>query len=138
MKSEAGQPLTPSTPMLKLEQLKRRIPCRLPKHPMFQPLCAMLGALLAVTGCGHSSVITTRGGGHPIRAVIAGNHSIDTQPERATITSAFGTVTVEHARVRIDSAPWNRIPEAVPVELRISKGMIALTAGPVTIKQTRN
>jgi hypothetical protein len=99
---------------------------------------ALAGVLLAVTGCGHSTVVNTQAGGHQIRAIIVGNHSINSQPERATITTAFGTVTVERARVQIGAGPWNMIPEAVPVELRMSKGKLALTAGAVTIKQTIN
>ena len=101
-------------------------------------LAVLAGLALAVSGCGHSTVIDTQAGVHQIRIVIAGNHSIDTQPERATITSPFGIVKVERARVQIGSAPWNTIPEAVPVELKISKGRITLAAGSVTIKQTIN
>lgn len=123
---------------LKLEQMKRPDLSRLRKHPKFNILSAMLGVLLAVTGCGHSTVGNTQAGGHQIRAIIAGNNFTNSQPERATITSAFGTVTVERVRVQVGDAPWNMIPEAVPVELRISKGKIALTAGAVTIKQTIN
>ncbi len=124
--------------MLKLYQLKRLTLRRLRKQSNLKSLTALAGVLLAVTGCGHSTVVNTQAGGHQIRAVIAGNHSINSQPERATITSAFGTVTVERARVQIGRAPWNLIPGAVPVELRISKGQIALTAGPVTIKKFIN
>jgi hypothetical protein len=130
--------LTMNFQMLKLYQLKRLTLSRLRKHSKLKCLTALAGVLLAVTGCGHSTVVNTQAGGHQIRAIIAGNHSINSQPERATITSDFGTVTVERARVQIGSAPWDLIPEAVPVELRISKGKITLTAGSVTIKQTVN
>jgi len=124
--------------MLKLDQMKKITGIRLPKHSKSKSLAALASVLLAVSGCGHSSFIDTTGGGHQIRAVIAGNHSINSQPGRATIVSAFGTVTVERSRVQIGGGPWNRIPEAVPVELKISKGKIALTAGSVTITQTIN
>jgi hypothetical protein len=123
-------------PMLKLEHMKRIARIRFPNSPKSKGLAALAAGLLAVSGCGHSTVINTQAGGHQIRAVIAGNHSLNSQPESATITSAFGTVTVERTRVQIGSAPWNKIPEAVPVELSMSKGRIALTAGSVTIKQT--
>ena len=108
------------------------------KQSNFKSLTALAGALPALTGCGHSIVFNNQTGGHRIRATIAGNHSINSQPDRATFSGAFGRVTVERARVQIGSAPWNMIPEAAPVELRISKGKIALTAGAVTIKQTIN
>lgn len=110
----------------------------LPKLSESKCLAALAGVLLVFSGCGHSSVIDTKAGGHQIRAVIAGELSINSQPEGVTITSAFGTVTVERTRVQIGSGPWSMIPEAVPVELRMSKGKIALTAGSLTIRQTIN
>jgi hypothetical protein len=57
---------------------------------------------------------------------------------RAAKVNPMVALTVERARVQIGNSPWNIIPEAVPVELTISKGEIALTAESVTIKQTIN
>jgi len=125
-------------PMLKLEQIKIHTLGGLRSNSKSICWTVIAGVFLSVIGCGHSTVVNTQAGGHQIRAIIAGNDSMDSQPDRATFSSEFGTVTVERARVQISSAPWTLIPEAVPVELKISKGRIALTAGNVTIKQTTN
>jgi hypothetical protein len=99
-------------------------------------MCAIIGLMLVITSCMKSTKITANAGGHQIRAVIAGDHSINSQPERGTISSPFGKITIERARVQIDDAPWTTIPEAVPVEVSISKGKVLLTAGSVTVKRT--
>jgi len=102
-------------------------------------IAIMLGLLLlASAGCAKSTHLTTKAGGHEIRADIVGNHSIDTQPERGTISSSYGTVTIERTRVKVDDADWTAIPEGVPVEVSISKGAVRLAAGKVTIKRTVN
>ena len=130
--------LTMNIQILKPKQIKETTLALVRKPSTFRALSLALGGLLAVAGCNRATVVNTQAGGHQIRTIVAGNLSIQSQPESATITTAFGTVTIERTRVRISGAPWNSIPEAVPVELRISKGRIALTAGRVTIKQTIN
>lgn len=106
------------------------------KRPRFTAV-AMLGLLmLASTGCTKSTHITTKAGGHQIRAEIVGNHSIDSQPDRGTISSQFGKITIERTRVKFDDAPWTTIPEAAPVKVSISRGKLSLAAGSVTIKRT--
>jgi hypothetical protein len=99
-------------------------------------MCAIIGLMILATSCMKSTKITTNAGGHRIRAVIAGEHSINSQPERGTISGPFGKITIERARVQIDDAPWTTIPEAVPVEVSILKGKVLLTAGFVTVKRT--
>jgi len=101
-------------------------------------MVALLGLVMLITGCAKSTHLTTRAGGHEIRAEIVGNHSIDTQPERGTISSSYGTVTIERTRVKVDDADWTTIPEGVPVEVSISKGTVRLAAGKVTVKRTVN
>jgi PBP1b-binding outer membrane lipoprotein LpoB len=101
-------------------------------------MAALLGLVMLITGCAKSTHVTTKAGGHEIRAEIVGNHSIDTQPDRGTISSSHGTVTIERTRVKVDDADWTTIPEGVPVEVSISKGTVRLAAGKVTIKRTVN
>ena len=96
------------------------------------------GLLLVITGCTKSTHLTTKAGGHEIRAKIVGNHSIDSQPDQGTISSPYGKITIERARVKFDDSPWTAIPEGVPVEVSISKGKMWLSAGSVTIKRTVN
>jgi len=101
-------------------------------------MAALLGFVMLITGCAKSTHLTTKAGGHEIRAEIVGNHSIDTQPERGRISSSYGSVTIERARAKIDDAQWTAIPEGVPVKVSISKGSVRLAAGKVTIKRTVN
>ncbi len=95
-----------------------------------------VGLLFAMTGCHKSTHIVTSAAGHPITAVVEGNHSVDTQPTGAVIRSQFGKVTIERDRVQFDAARWTTIPEDVPVKISISNHKQWLTAGPVTITQT--
>ena len=53
---------------------------------------------------------------------------MDTQPERGTISSPFGHITIERTRVKFDDAAWTAIPEGVPVKVNISKGTLWLAA----------
>jgi len=98
---------------------------------------ALLGILmLAVNGCTKSTRVTTSAAGHEINAVIAGNHSIDSQSGQGVITSEFGQITIERTRVKLGDAPWTTIPENVSVEVSISKGKLWLAAGNVTTSRT--
>ena len=97
------------------------------------PVAALLFAL---TGCHKSTHIVTSAAGHPITAVVEGNHSVDTQRTGAVIRSQFGKVTIERARVQLDSVRWTTIPEDVPIKVSISSHKQWLTAGPVTVTQT--
>ena len=100
-------------------------------------MAVMLGlVMLVITGCAKSTHLTTKAGGHEIRAEIVGNHSLDTQPERGTISSSYGSVTIERTRAKIDDAQWTAIPEGVPVEVKISKGTVRLAAGKVTVRRS--
>jgi len=100
-------------------------------------MTAVLGfVMLVITGCAKSTHLTTKAGGHEIRAEIVGNHSINTQPDRGTISSPYGTVIIERTRAKFDDAAWTAIPDGVPVEVSISKGTMRLAAGRVTIKRT--
>jgi hypothetical protein len=100
-------------------------------------MAAMLGlGLLLITGCTKYTRITTTAAGHLIHAEIAGDHAIDSHPDRGTICSPSGKITIERARAKFDDSPWTAIPEGVPVNVSISKGKLSLAAGRVTIKQT--
>lgn len=92
--------------------------------------------ILGLSGCAKSTQITTSAGGHPIYAEIVGNHAIDSQA--GTISSPYGTITIERARAKFDDAQWTAIPEGVPVKVKIAKGKLWLAAGSVTIKRTIN
>jgi hypothetical protein len=92
--------------------------------------------MLAIIGYGKSTRITTRAAGHQISADIVGDHSIDSQPDHGVISSQFGKIVIERARVKLDDAPWTKIPEDVSVEVSISKGKLWLAAGPVTTSRT--
>ncbi len=116
--------------------MNNQIHRQLSTHSRINALTALTGLMLAITGCTKSTHVTTNAGGHQIRAVIAGDHSITSQPDQGTISSPFGKITIERSRVKFDDAPWTTIPEAVPVQVRMSKGKLWLAAGPVTLKQT--
>jgi hypothetical protein len=45
-------------------------------------------------------------------------------------------VTIEPTRMKVDDADWTAISAGVPVEVKIAKGKVSLTAGSVTIKRT--
>ena len=92
--------------------------------------------MLAVTGCTKFTQVKTSAAGHQISATIVGNHSIDSQPSHGTISSPFGNITIERARVKFDENAWTAIPEGVPVKVSISKGKLWLAADRVTIKRT--
>ena len=109
---------------------------RLPLNSKLKTMTAVIGLMLAITGCQKSTKVTTKAGGHQVLAVIQGEHSIVNRPGGGTIWSPFGKVTIERARAQIDDAPWTTIPELAPVAVRISKGKVLLTAGAVTITRT--
>lgn len=93
-------------------------------------------ATAALTGCDRTTRITTRGAGHDIVADLAGIHSIDTANGRAVISSEFGKVTVERARIQIGHAPWAQIPEGARVLVRIVRHKTKVQAKAVTIEQS--
>jgi len=97
------------------------------------PVAALL---LALTACSKSTHISTNAAGHAISADIVGDHSIDSQADQAVISSEFGKVTIERARVRLEDGPWTTIPEGLPVVVGISRHKRWVTAGPVSIKET--
>ena len=111
-------------------------PYNMNKIPATFGALASLALLLTLTACGKSTLVSTNAAGHAISAELEGNHSIDAQTNRAIISSRFGSVTIEPARVRIDGAPWTRIPKGAPVELSISKHRTRVSAGPVLIVAT--
>lgn len=91
---------------------------------------------LAVAGCSQSTEVTTRAAGHPIRAVIQGNHSIESHPDQGVITSPFGKVLIEPSRVRVDRAPWATVPEGALIKVSIARGRVRVNAGGVTVSRT--
>jgi hypothetical protein len=105
-------------------------------NPKIKTMTILAGLMLCLTGCEKSTRIITNAGGHEIRAVIAGNHSVDGQADRGVISSRYAKITIESARVKINDAPWAAIPAAALVELSVSKRKVILTAGPVTVRQT--
>ena len=116
--------------------MKNLYPRQLPTRSRVTAMAALAGLWLAITGCHQSTRVTTHAAGHEIQAVIAGAHAITSQPDHGTISSPSGKITIEPTRVKLGNAPWTTIPEAVPVEVRMSKGKLWLHAGRVTIKQT--
>ena len=106
------------------------------KNPGFTAEAVLTVLMLTVAGCSKTTEITTNAAGHPIRADIKGNHSIETQSDQGVISSPFGKVTIERARVRVEGAPWAAIPEGVPIKVSIAKGKVRVNAGSVTIART--
>jgi hypothetical protein len=94
---------------------------------------ALIGGLI---GCAKSTQISIQAAGHEISVLIAGNHSIESDADRASIRSSYGTVTVESTRMKLDDNPWTTIPADSPVEVRIAKGRVSMKAGNVTVKRT--
>ncbi len=92
--------------------------------------------MLFAIGCARDTHIVTRMAGHQITAVIQGNHSIESQGPQGKISSQFGRVTIERARVQLDNDGWTKIPEDVPMEVTISRRKIHVTAGSVRITRT--
>jgi hypothetical protein len=93
--------------------------------------------MLALAGCGKSTQITTHAAGHPISIVVEGDPSIDSQAEIGVISSRFGKVRIEPARVQLDDGGWTTIPEEVPVVVSISRRTLLVAAGSVTINRTK-
>ena len=106
------------------------------KNPSFATAALLIFLLSATTGCTKSTHVTTSAAGHQVSADIEGNHSLETKPDQAVISSPFGTVTIERARVRFDDAPWTKIPERAPIKVRISKHKLRMTSGTVTVTRT--
>ena len=92
--------------------------------------------LLGLTSCTKSTHVSTNAAGHQITAEIVGSHSIDSHPDRGTISSPFGKITIEPTRVKFDEESWNAIAEGVPIEVRISRGKLWLAAGSLSMKRT--
>lgn len=109
-----------------------------PPAKTFQTLTLLLLTLtlLAFSGCDKSTHITTFAAGHPINATIDGTHSIDTEGYQGLISSKFGNIRIQSARVQLDNGQWTKIPEQVPVNIRITKRKLKLNAGSVTIERT--
>lgn len=103
-------------------------------------LRALPAALLLFTlvGCAKSTRISTKAAGHAITAVISGEHSIESHDDQGVITSPYGTVTIEPARIKLDGASWTPILAGSAVEVRISRGRVSLTAGNVTVKRSQS
>jgi hypothetical protein len=97
------------------------------------PVAALL---LALTACSKFTHIATNAAGHSISAEIEGDHSIDSQTNRAVISCQFGKITIERARVRLEDGPWTAIPQEVPVTVGIARHKRWVTAGSVAIKET--
>jgi len=94
-------------------------------------------ALLAMTACTRSPEISTSAAGHSITADIKGNGTkVEALPERGVLSSEFGQVTIERARMRVGELAWVKIQEGVPVSVAIHRGKIALNAGSVSVAQT--
>jgi hypothetical protein len=110
-------------------------PRQLPRNLRIYTLTALISLMLAATGSGKSTHVMTNATGHQINAVIEGDHSIASLPGQGTISSPHGKITVEPSRVKFNDASWTTIPEAVPMEVKISKRTLWLAAGPVTVKQ---
>ena len=91
-------------------------------------LAATLAALLLAftTACHKTTLVITTAAGHQITAVIEGDHSIESNSGQGMIASRFGKIIIE---------PWAKIPEDVPVEVRIASRKITLTAGNVTVSR---
>lgn len=94
-------------------------------------------ALLAMTACTRTPTISTLAAGHAITADIDGNSTkVEALPERGVLSSEFGQVTIERARMRVGELAWVKIAEDVPVNVTIHRGKIALNAGRVSVAQT--
>jgi hypothetical protein len=94
-------------------------------------------ALLAVTACTRPPEISTSAAGHAITADIKGHGAkVEALPERGVLSSEFGQVTIERARMRVGELAWVQIAEDVPVNVTIHRGKIALKAGRVSVAQT--
>jgi hypothetical protein len=106
------------------------------KHFLPALVAALAVLVWVAVGCAKATHIVTRMAGHQITAVIQGNHSIETQGPQGKISSQFGKITIERARVRLDDDGWTKIPEDVPLEVTISRGKIHVTAGSVRITRT--
>lgn len=94
--------------------------------------------LFSLGACAKSNHISTNAAGHAITAIISGEHSIESHEDYGVISSPYGTVTIEPARMKLDGASWTAIPARIPMEVRISRGRVSLTAGNVTVERTQN
>ncbi len=103
------------------------------RSPRLTAVCLAL-ALLTVTACTRSPEISTSAAGHAITADIKGNGTkVETLPERGMLSSEFGHVTIERARMRVGEQAWVTIQENVPVTVSIRRGKVALKAGRVSV-----
>ena len=91
---------------------------------------------VSVAACATATHLETSGGGHQILAAVDGSHTIESHETHATIASHSGAVTVERTRARIADGPWTTIPEHAPVRIRLSKHVVSIRAGSVTISRT--
>jgi hypothetical protein len=104
--------------------------------PSLVPTLSAVTLLLALTACRESTYVSTRSAGHDISAQIEGDHSVDSETNRAIFTSEFGRITVEVTRVQLGDGPWTTIPEGVPLDLGISKHKRWVTADRVSVKES--
>lgn len=106
----------------------------------FVPRLTAVGLMLAlftVTACTRPPEISTTAAGHAITADIKGHGTkVEALPERGVLSSEFGQVTIERARMRLGELAWVKIAENVPVTVTIHRGKIALQAGGVSVAQT--
>jgi hypothetical protein len=111
-------------------------------HPFssrsFIPRLTAMGlalALFAVTACTRSPEISTSAAGHAITADIKGSGTkVEALP--GVLSSEFGQVTIERARMRVGELAWVQIAEDVPVNVTIHRGKVAVKAGRVSVAQT--
>jgi hypothetical protein len=97
----------------------------------------IFGMLLAASsGCDRPPDLFTEAAGHAISARIEGPHTVVSEAGHALITGAFGKVTIERGRVKVDDGSWTSIPEGVPVSLEMASSRLRLKAGNVTISHS--
>lgn len=106
------------------------------RSPVLNRAVLAITLLLTLTACTKSTKVSTKAAGHVITASLEGSHAINTEGDRAVITSEFGKVTIEAARMQIGDGNWTKIPEGVPVALGISKHKRWVTVGGVSVKES--
>ena len=104
--------------------------------PLLYRTIVTLALLLTLSACTKSTKVSTKAAGHAITATLEGSHAVSTEGDRAVITSEFGKITIEAARLQIGDGPWTKIPEGVPVSLGISKHRRWATVGGVSVKES--
>lgn len=92
--------------------------------------------LSALSGCDRPPDLFTEAAGHAISARIKGPHTVVSEAGHVLIAGAFGKVTIERGRVKVNDGSWTSIPEGVPVSLEMSRSRLRLKAGNVTISHS--